>query len=369
MTRLTNNTADFQQALATWYATAQRPLPWRTEPSLYKTVVSELMAQQTQIKTMLPYFDRWMQRFPDFEALAEAPAEDVLKHWEGLGYYSRARNLHKLAQEYVALESKPSTAKEWQALPGIGPYTSAAISSIAQNYPAAVVDGNVVRILARLTNDTRSFKNNGEAVKAFTPTADDVLNPKTPGDHNQAMMELGATICQKSKPLCTVCPVVQFCESAAQGTTEGIPNIQRKAIVQVEIDRLWIVHDGKILLHRIPDDAKQLAGQYELPATTHFPTKPKLGKALATKTRSITNKRIKETIYPLRDRKSPDWLFSLSPQVPSLPPQLSSLKSPPSALKSQSPDLPWIALDQLDRITLSGPHRRWTQELLKLKSK
>ena len=331
----------FQQALAAWYTTAQRPLPWRTEPSLYKTVVSELMAQQTQIKTMLPYFDRWLKRFPDFQALAEAPSEDVLKHWEGLGYYSRARNLHQLAKEYVALDPKPTVAKEWQALPGIGPYTSAAISSIAQNFPAAVVDGNVVRILARLTNDARAFKNNGEAVKAFTPTADAVLNTQTPGDHNQAMMELGATVCQKGNPLCTVCPVLQFCEGAAQGTTDGIPNIQRKATVQVQIDRLWIVHDGKLLLHRIPDDAKQLAGQYELPATSHFSTKPTVGKALATKTRGITNKRITETIYPLT--------------------------SEPSALSPQ-PALIWIALDQLDSITLSGPHRRWTKELLKAHS-
>ena len=105
---------------------------------------------------MLPYFARWMQRFPDFERLAAAPSEDVLKHWEGLGYYSRARNLHKLAQIYVALDSKPATAEEWQKLPGIGPYNAAAISSIAHNYPAAVVDGNVVRILARLSNDARS---------------------------------------------------------------------------------------------------------------------------------------------------------------------------------------------------------------------
>ena len=330
----------FQHALAAWYTTAQRPLPWRTEPSLYRTVVSELMAQQTQIKTMLPYFERWMQRFPDFKALAAAPGEDVLKHWEGLGYYSRARNLHKLAQTYVALETKPTTAKEWQALPGIGPYTSAAISSIAHNYPAAVVDGNVVRLLARLTNDARGFKNNGEAVKAFTPTADTVLNPKTPGDHNQAMMELGATICQKSNPLCTVCPVVQFCAAAAQGTAETIPNIQRKATEQVEIDRLWIVHDDKLLLHRIPEDAKQLAGQYELPSSCHFQQTFKLGKPLATKSRSITNKRIKETIYPLKPQQS----------------------SP----KSHASNLYWISLEEIDNITLSGPHRRWIKELLSM---
>lgn len=240
----------FRQALADWYRTAQRPLPWRTDPSLYKTVVSEFMAQQTQIKTMLPYFNRWLQRFPDFDTLAAAPREEVLKHWEGLGYYSRARNLHRLAREYLALDPKPRTAEEWQALPGIGPYTSAAISSIAQNFPAAVVDGNVVRILARLTNDTRRFKHNSEAVKAVTPAAMTVLNSAAPGHHNQAMMELGATVCLKHKPLCTVCPVVHFCHSAARGTSASIPDIQRKATQAVAIDRLWILASGKLLLYR-----------------------------------------------------------------------------------------------------------------------
>jgi A/G-specific adenine glycosylase len=330
----------FQQALAAWYVTAQRPLPWRTEPSLYRTVVSELMAQQTQIKTMLPYFERWMLRFPDFEALAAAAAEDVLKSWEGLGYYSRARNLHKLAQEYVAMAPKPTSAKEWQALPGIGPYTSAAISSIAQNFPAAVVDGNVVRILARLTNDARPFKNNGEAVKAFTATADAVLNQATPGDHNQAMMELGATVCLKHNPLCTVCPVVQFCAGAAAGSPAAIPDIQRKATEQVEIDRLWILNNGKLLIHQIPDSAKQLAGQCELPSTAHFKHKFTLGKPTLTKSRSITHRRIKERIHAKETSQA----------------LLAEIK--------KCPELIWVDLTQLETITLSGPHRRWVKELL-----
>ena len=221
---LFSNKAIFRKILVAWYASAQRPLPWRTEPSLYRTVVSELMAQQTQIKTMLPYFNRWMRRFPNFTTLANAPAEDVLKHWEGLGYYSRARNLHRLAKEYVALSPKPATREEWQRLPGIGPYTSAAITSIALGQPAAVVDGNVVRILARLTDDEHIFKNNGEAVKAFTARADQLLDDKNPGDHNQAMMELGATVCLKHKPLCTVCPVLKFCVSCKNGTQDEMLN-------------------------------------------------------------------------------------------------------------------------------------------------
>lgn len=329
------NKAAFQEALATWYATAQRPLPWRTEPSLYRTVVSELMAQQTQIKTMLPYFDRWMQRFPDFETLAAAPAEDVLKHWEGLGYYSRARNLHKLAKDYIAMEPKPRTRSEWQALPGIGPYTSAAISSIALGEPAAVVDGNVVRILARLSNDARSFKSNGEAVKAFTPLADELLNHKTPGDHNQAMMELGATVCLKQKPLCTVCPVVKFCSARIAGIQDELPKIERNATIKVELNRAWVIKDRQILLQKIADDSGQLAGQYELPMLDSIQAASEPQK-IATKTRSITHRRIKEHIYQLQ----------------------------PKAIKNDS--LRWFELGELDTITLSGPHRRWVTELLKI---
>ena len=334
MSPLDSQIAPLQRALLDWYAQAQRPLPWRTQPSLYKTVVSELMAQQTQIKTMLPYFERWLQRFPDFETLAEAPSEDVLKHWEGLGYYSRARNLHQLAKDYVALNDKPQTRDAWQALPGIGPYTAAAISSIAQGYPAAVVDGNVVRILARLSNDSRSFKNNGAAVKAMTPLADALLNHDTPGDHNQAMMELGATICTKQQPQCTRCPVANYCAGGSAGSAEALPKITRAVTQRVEIDRLWILDDGKLLLHRIPDDAKQLAGQYELPTRELLGINPSTRKALAIKTRGITNRRIRESIYAAT---APDRL--------------------PASLH-------WIAVQDLDSITLSGPHRRWIQELL-----
>lgn len=325
----------FRRALANWYSQAQRPLPWRTEPSLYRTVVSELMAQQTQIKTMLPYFERWMQRFPDFESLAKAPADDVLKHWEGLGYYSRARNLHKLAQTYVALDPKPQTREEWQQLPGIGPYTSAAISSIALGQTAAVVDGNVLRILARLSDDARTFKNTGDAVKAFTATAEALLDPERPGDHNQAMMELGATVCLKRKPLCTVCPVGEFCAARRQGTQDERPKIERKATVQVEIERAWVMRGSKLLLHRIPESAGQLAGQYELPELSEVASDGADRQWLATKSRSITHRRIKERIYATEARETLDATMT------------------------------WVSLGELAQITLSGPHRRWVKELLK----
>ncbi|MDQ8193150.1 A/G-specific adenine glycosylase [Coraliomargarita sp. SDUM461004] len=326
----------FRHALAQWYAKAQRPLPWRTQPSLYRTVVSELMAQQTQIKTMLPYFERWMRRFPNFTALAEASSEDVLKHWEGLGYYSRARNLHKLAQQYIAAESKPRTQAAWQALPGIGPYTSAAISSIALGEAAAVVDGNVVRILARLNDDARVFKNNGEAVKAFTTTADALLDTANPGQHNQAMMELGATLCLKHKPLCTVCPVATFCAAKRNGTQDARPKIERKASIKIEINRAWVLQGDKLLLHRIAENSSQLAGQYELPTLEAVSAKTSKRRLLASRSRAITHRRIKEHIYQTKPKRTLDH------------------------------SIEWIAVRDLPRITLSGPHRRWINELMSM---
>lgn len=323
----------FRRALTAWYAHAQRPLPWRTEPSLYRTVVSELMAQQTQIQTMLPYFTRWMQRFPDFQTLADAAEPEVLKHWEGLGYYSRARNLHKLARSWVAADPKPRTRAEWQALPGIGPYTSAAIASINFNQPVAVVDGNVVRILARLTEDRRSFKSNADAVKAFTQLAQDLLDPRCPGAHNQAMMELGATVCLKRKPRCTCCPVAPFCAGRKCPDITALPKIQRKATERLTIERAWVVRDGAILLHRIPEHARQLAGQYELPQLSALNAAPSGTPPLLTKTRGITHRRIQECIYALE-----------------------TLQHLPASHH-------WIPICEIDAITLSGPHRRWVREL------
>ena len=327
---------EFRKVLSAWYAVAHRPLPWRTQPSLYRTVVSEFMTQQTKIKTMLPYFDAWMQSFPDFDNLAKAADEDVLKHWEGLGYYSRARNLHKLAKIYIGLESKPQSREEWQQLPGIGPYTSAAISSIALGQANAVVDGNVVRVLARLKDDAHEFKNNGMAVKAFTATADDILDSKNPGIHNQAMMELGATVCLKNKPLCAICPVAKFCVAKERGTQEERPKIESKTIVKVEINRAWVRRGNRLLLHHISENSTQLAGQYELPELKMISGANSNKRLLSSQSRSITHRRIKEHIYKCTTKGKNNDL------------------------------LEWVPLGHLERITLSGPHRRWVRDLLKI---
>lgn len=291
------------------------------------------MLQQTQVKTVLPYFARWTEALPDFAALAAATEPTVLKLWEGLGYYSRARNLHRLAKAFVALPAPPASVESWRELPGIGPYTAAAIVSIAQGAPAAVVDGNVVRILARLTADATAFRDNGSAVKAFTPLADALLNLAAPGDHNQAMMELGATVCHRRNPLCTICPVRSHCAGCATGDPEAYPQLAPKKLEAVAVTRAWCVHDGTLLLHRIPDTAPRLAGQYELPAAAHL-TIPPDAPVLAVKKRGITRYAITETIRTV-----------------DVPPSLPT-------------DLQWVPLEQLDSITLSGPHRRWVAELL-----
>ena len=330
----------FQAALHAWYRVHQRQLPWRSAPSLYKTIVSELMLQQTQVATVLPYFDRWLRELPDLAALAAASEAKVMKLWEGLGYYSRARNLHKLAQAYVAASTPPRTPAEWRELPGIGPYTAAAITSIAFDEPAAVVDGNVVRILARLTNETRQFRDGTEAVKFFTPLADALVIGSHPGTHNQAMMELGATVCFRQKPTCLVCPVAGFCAARKEGDPERVPRLKPKEIEQRAVTRLWCVDKNRLLLRRGHAQAKRLAGLHELPEASDLGLTPGKESMLLTKRRAITRFQIVEAIHAVA-------------VTPALRKKIAGDES-----------LEWVALKELDEVTLSGPHKRWIAELL-----
>ncbi len=332
--------ADFHAALHGWYRVHQRRLPWREAPSLYKTVVSEFMLQQTQVATVLPYFARWLEALPDFAALAAAPEAQVLKLWEGLGYYSRARNLHRLAQAYVAAPVPPRTPAEWRELPGIGPYTSAAITSIAFGEPAACVDGNVVRILARLTGEGRQFRDGVEAAKHFTPLADGLVVGSDPGEHNQAMMELGATVCFRQKPLCLTCPVAGFCAARRAGEPEALPRLAPKKIEQKTVARAWCVDRDRVLLHRAGSGAKRLAGLHELPELAAIGGSPADAALLTTKRRAITRFQITEQIYAVQADAA------LRQRV------------------ARDDTLEWVARGELERVTLSGPHKRWIAELL-----
>ncbi len=333
---------EFQSALLGWYRVHRRRLPWREEPSLYKTVVSEFMLQQTQVKTMLPYFARWLVALPDFRALAAASEAEVVKLWEGLGYYTRARNLHRLARALVAMPEPPRTRDAWLELPGIGPYTSAAITSIAFGAPAAVVDGNVVRILSRLAADGTAWRDTTTAGKALAPLSDALLNHAEPGDHNQAMMELGATVCTRHNPLCTVCPVRAFCAACRAGEPEAYPRLAAKIVEARTVVRVWCLRpsDGALLLHQTDTSARRLAGQHELPSLEQVGLEPglvsKKETLIAVKKRGITRFAFTEPIH----RIDPGLL--------------------PTPLPA---GLVWIAPNQLEEVLMSGPHRRWVREL------
>ncbi len=299
------------------------------------------MLQQTQVKTVLPYFDRWMAALPDFAAVASAPEAKVVKLWEGLGYYSRARRLQALAKLVTARPDAPRTADAWLELPGIGPYTAAAIASIAFDEPAAVVDGNVVRILARLAGTTRTFRDGSEAVKHFTPLANELIRGAPPGLHNQAMMELGATVCLRQSPRCDDCPVVRLCAARARANTEALPRFQPKRTERMFVIRTFCLDRGRLLLRRVDGGAKRLAGLHELPEASALGIEPANETLLAVKRRSITRFRITESIHRL------ECSVALRRRA------------------AQDHSLEWVPLAQLDRITLSGPHRRWLAEIIR----
>jgi A/G-specific adenine glycosylase len=299
------------------------------------------MLQQTQVKTVLPYFARWLIELPNFAALAAAPEAKVLKLWEGLGYYSRARNLHKLAQTLAPLSALPRAPAEWRELPGIGPYTAAAITSISFGEPAAVVDGNVVRILARLTGTNRLFRDGTEAVKFFTPLANKLIVGAEPGAHNQAMMELGATVCVRQNPQCLLCPVARFCAARRGGEPEKLPRFQPKVPEPMFVIRTFCLDRGRLLLRRGQAKAKRLAGLYELPEAADLGlATPGQHDLIVVKRRVITRFQITESIYRVA-------------LTPALWQKIATHET-----------LEWITLADLPHLTLSGPHRRWVTELL-----
>src|SRR5215212_5496516 len=217
-------TDNFTADLLNWYDAHAADLPFRRTHDPYRIWLSEIMLQQTQVTTVIPYFERFLARFPTVESLAAAPLDDVLKLWEGLGYYSRARNLHRAAQHIVTDHGAhfPTTAIELQALPGIGRYTAGAIASIAYNEPVAVLDGNVMRVLTRLYDIADDIAAPATQKRLWT-LAESLVPPDHPGNFNQAMMELGRTICKPRQPLCAACPVSAHCLAFQRGVQSERP--------------------------------------------------------------------------------------------------------------------------------------------------
>lgn len=261
-----NDLSRFRKILLDWYDTDHRDLPWRQTKDPYKIWVSEIMLQQTTVKTVWHRWTQFLKIFLDVHSLADAKVEDVLAEWSGLGYYARARNLHKAAT-IISKEMNgkfPETFELLLALPGMGKYTAAAVASISFDYPVAVLDANVDRVLTRI----EANKNNITQTKvknALWHRAQDYLSKKRPGDWNQSMMELGATICFPKEPLCSSCPVKRFCKAYELGTPEMFPVKSAKApMKEVREVAGKITIDGKtLLLHRI--NSGSFARMWELP--------------------------------------------------------------------------------------------------------
>lgn len=253
----------FTQTLQEWYAVNKRDLPWRHTQDPYLIWISEIILQQTRVAQGYDYFVRFVRRFPDVKALASASEEEVLKYWQGLGYYSRARNLHAAARSMK--DGKfPGTYEEVRALKGVGDYTAAAICSLAYDMPYAVVDGNVYRVLARYFGIDTPI-DSGKGKKLFAGLADEMLDKKRPAEYNQAIMDFGALQCVPRDPACNVCPLAESCAARAEGKVAQLPVKQHKTqTANRYFNYLYVRMGDEILLHkRTGDDIwKNL---YELP--------------------------------------------------------------------------------------------------------
>ncbi len=373
--------AQVVRPLLQWFATAARDLPWRRTLDPYAIWISEIMLQQTQVKTVIPYWTRWMQALPDARALARAPQDQVLKLWEGLGYYTRARNLQKAAQLIVTTHKGrfPSRYDDVLALPGIGRYTAGAVCSIAYNQPVPILDGNVIRVLTRLFGiggDPREKKTNeqlwrlAELTVRFASTAKGLMFPTWSAGPcsalNQALMEFGALVCTPKQPRCAECPLRTSCRALATDRVEHLPNLPARAAATersfvafvLEHQRRWLIRQrpaGTVNAHLwefptveidqtnralAPADLLSQALQLPSPALTPLPCIR----------HSITRYRI--TLTPFLGR----WPDSTSAPVPSI----------------QSPgpeDALWKTAGEIEDLALTSAHRRLWKSLLGLKAK
>ncbi len=333
--------SEFRTNLLAWFDLHKRDLPWRRTRDPYAIWVSEIMLQQTRVAAVLEHYAKWMRRFPTIDALALATEDEVLAVWSGLGYYRRARSLHKGAQAVVVEHNGqlPKTAAELRNLSGIGVYTSAAIASIAFGETAAVVDGNVERVLLRQTG---MAENGADAKRKAHPSlraaeiqrlATQLIDPQRPGDFNQAMMELGATICLPRKPLCLQCPVQASCRTRGEH-----PTPQRKPCVTAEIAFALVQRKrreaNEVLLQQRPASASVMPGMWELPSLTQ-----NLSQAISNpgKPLLILRHAIMQTNYRVA--------------VIQLPAQTSSLLKPTSTQN-------WIKLTDLASLPLTGLARK-----------
>lgn len=339
---------EFVQPLLEWYDRNKRELPWRGEKDPYRIWVSEIMLQQTRVEAVKDYYGRWMSRFPSLPDLAAAPEEEVLRYWQGLGYYSRARNLWQGVREVAASYGGkvPDSEAAVRALPGIGEYTAGAILSIAYDRPVPAVDGNVVRVYSRLfclagESETALKRKIAALVAGHLPQ-------ERPGDYNQALMDLGATLCIPGKPRCDECPVRDFCRSFARGTQQEFPPKKKKSTVKtVELVAAVIERHGAFLLQRRPAQGL-LAGMWEFPTveigTGGDAAAVESAVGMRTGQQVRLGPKLMDLVHIFSHRR---WEIAVHHSTMTVPGDL-----PPE------PETRWVNRKEFSQLVFAGPHRK-----------
>ena len=259
-----NKYSEFASPLLAWYDGSRRNFPWRDCNNPYKIYLSQVMLQQTQVSTVLPYYKNWIQKFPTIQSVARTTQEQILKQWEGLGYYSRARNFHKSCQIIADTFNGiiPSDPHEFSKLPGVGPYISAAVMSIAFHQPLPAVDANAIRVAARIEMVDLPYPKNSKILYKFL---ENNIHPERPGDFNQAIMDLGREICTANKPKCNVCPLSNFCKALVNNSVDNFPiKIKpcKKPHYDIAVGIIW--NKGQILISKRRENGL-LGGLWEFP--------------------------------------------------------------------------------------------------------
>ena len=289
--------ASLRRSLLSWYGRAKRDLPWRRDSTPYRVWVSEIMLQQTTVAAVAPRYESFLRRFPSLASLASSTEDEVLKQWAGLGYYSRARNLRRAALTVVADHAGefPSSFDSVLALPGVGRYTAGAILSIAFSKPFPLVDGNVIRVFSRLFGMKGRAKDPGFAAKMW-PIAERLMPRTNPGDWNQALMELGATVCTPDSPSCGACPVAKYCVAFEKGIQDKLP-VPEKTIKPTAVNWtcLWIEKNGRVLLWKRSNGERLLKNLWGLPEAHCVNAQP--SRLIASTNHSITHHSLRVKLH------------------------------------------------------------------------
>ncbi len=346
---------EIQQSLLRWYQKEKRDLPWRKTKDPYSIWISEIMLQQTQVDTVIPYYNRWMKKFPTIQKLAKANEDVVLKHWEGLGYYSRARNIQRAAKtvEKDFGGRFPKTREDLLSLPGIGLYTVGAILSIAYNKSVPLVDGNVIRVLTRIFNIHDDVLKEDTKKKIWS-IAGELVPEKKAGDFNQSLMELGATLCTPGTPLCLICPVNSLCKGFKESTPSLLPVKKKKMEIEKFLGWMFLIEkDGHFLLQK-RKKGTVMGGLWEFPSFREgIYDHPKL--ALKAKTKILCPKAELKGTVPAAFTKY-RGLFQLT-HCP-----MSKSKSIKPVLE-EAEETAWAKPKDFKKYTFSAPTRKAVEKL------